>query len=323
MKGVIRVGDRTSHGGQVVTGCEKYLVDGKPVARVGDECTCPIHGHTGVKIVEGHVNIIVDGKPLALHGFKTSCGATLITSMEDHGAEEMANGNTAKSTKPEPNAKEKSKNKITSIDHAKKSQKKTIKNQNQQQVPQSQKRLSGVSWTPHFSNSNDISTLTDGFRQKAERFVSALRDAGASVNISSTLRPPKRAYLMHYSWEISKNKLNPASVPHREGVDIEWVHKNANGSIDIALSRSAANDMVDSYKIVHRPSLTSRHTEGKAIDMTISWKGDLHIRKANGEMITIKGGPKNGSNPDLIKVGAAYGVIKLKSDPPHWSNDGH
>ncbi len=99
MKGVIRVGDRTSHGGQVVTGCEKYLVDGKPIARVGDECTCPVHGHTGVKIVEGHVNIIVDGKPMALHGFMTSCGATLITSMEDHGAEEgKAEGNTTNST---------------------------------------------------------------------------------------------------------------------------------------------------------------------------------------------------------------------------------
>jgi len=25
----------------------------------------------------------------------------------------------------------------------------------------------------------------------------------------------------------------------------------------------------------------------------------------------------------LQEVGAGYGVIKLKSDPPHWSSDGH
>jgi hypothetical protein len=34
---------------------------------------------------------------------------------------------------------------------------------------------------------------------------------------------------------------------------------------------------------------------------------------------------KNGTalNPVLHKIGASYGVIKLLSDPPHWSSDGH
>jgi hypothetical protein len=37
----------------------------------------------------------------------------------------------------------------------------------------------------------------------------------------------------------------------------------------------------------------------------------------------IASGPRDGSNPELIKVGATFGVMKLVSDPPHWSDDGH
>ena len=29
------------------------------------------------------------------------------------------------------------------------------------------------------------------------------------------------------------------------------------------------------------------------------------------------------ANPALIEAGKSFGVIKLVSDPPHWSDDGH
>jgi hypothetical protein len=57
--------------------------------------------------------------------------------------------------------------------------------------------------------------------------------------------------------------------------------------------------------------------------MTISWGGTLNIRDFNGKVHAIASGPRNGSNPDLIAVGATFGVIKLVTDPPHWSDDGH
>ena len=38
MKRVIRLGDPTDHGGQVLTGYAPYLIHGKPVARIGDKC---------------------------------------------------------------------------------------------------------------------------------------------------------------------------------------------------------------------------------------------------------------------------------------------
>ncbi|WP_018719246.1 PAAR domain-containing protein [Arhodomonas aquaeolei] len=80
MKGVIVVGDTTSHGGRVITGRSQYRIDGKPVACVGDKVTCPIKGHGTTTIIEGHPTMTVGGRRVALHGHKTACGASLISS---------------------------------------------------------------------------------------------------------------------------------------------------------------------------------------------------------------------------------------------------
>lgn len=81
MRGIIRLGDATSHGGKVVSAGSLVKVKGIPVARVGDACTCPIKGHSGCSIAEGDQNIKVEGIPVAFHGHKLTCGATLISSM--------------------------------------------------------------------------------------------------------------------------------------------------------------------------------------------------------------------------------------------------
>jgi hypothetical protein len=81
--------------------------------------------------------------------------------------------------------------------------------------------------------------------------------------------------------------------------------------------------MVAAYGTVYRPSLTSRHTEGRAVDMDISWNGTLAIAGANGQNVSIATTPRNGGNAELHSVGAGYGAHKLVSDPPHWSDDGH
>jgi hypothetical protein len=57
--------------------------------------------------------------------------------------------------------------------------------------------------------------------------------------------------------------------------------------------------------------------------MTIGWQGTLAVMDFDGRMHRIASGPRNGSNPDLIAVGRSFGVVKLPSDPPHWSDDGH
>ncbi|MBR7964637.1 PAAR domain-containing protein [Burkholderia vietnamiensis] len=79
MRGIIRVGDRHTHGGRVESGAELSKVMGRAVARVGDRCSCPIHGTCTV--VAGDAAFNVEGQAAAFDGHETSCGATLISSL--------------------------------------------------------------------------------------------------------------------------------------------------------------------------------------------------------------------------------------------------
>ncbi|WP_431476411.1 PAAR domain-containing protein [Massilia eburnea] len=82
MANVIRVGDPTSHGGKVVkTSAPDVRVSGKPVVLVGDRCVCPMTGHQNCVIISGNSNHTVNGKAVAYEGDKTSCGATLISTV--------------------------------------------------------------------------------------------------------------------------------------------------------------------------------------------------------------------------------------------------
>lgn len=80
-KRVIRLGDRTTHDGVVVSAAGRFQMFGKPVARLGDKVTCPIRSHGSCTIVEGDPHWSIDGTPVALEGHKTSCGASLISSL--------------------------------------------------------------------------------------------------------------------------------------------------------------------------------------------------------------------------------------------------
>ena len=76
MPNIIRLNDPTSHGGKVASVAATYFtVGGLAVARVGDKCTCPLHGDG--TIAEGDPHHSIDNIPVAYEGHKTSCGATL------------------------------------------------------------------------------------------------------------------------------------------------------------------------------------------------------------------------------------------------------
>ncbi len=184
--------------------------------------------------------------------------------------------------------------------------------------------LSGPSWCSQFPTSTSVSDLADPFRTSCQRFLDALHAAGATVTISATLRRPERAYLMHWAWAIAREGLDPRAVPKMAGVDIKWTHPDNTGDYDPDVI--AAEAMVQAYGIVFKPALTSRHIEGKAIDMDISWIGILQIDQgspAYADPMYIGQPPLTGANTLLHQVGASYGVYKLVSDPPHWSADGH
>jgi hypothetical protein len=182
-------------------------------------------------------------------------------------------------------------------------------------------KLSGSAWwhanQAKFPNSSSIADLAAPFRANVEAFVAALKAAGASVDVASTLRSKKRAHLMHFSWKIAKGLVVPATVPSEPDVDIVWDHG------DLAKSKAGAQQMVDLFGIKFQPSLTSLHLTGLAIDMDIEWSGTLHVKNKAGQSVAI-GAPRDGAtNTMLHTVGASYGVQKLLTDPPHWSSNGH
>lgn len=182
------------------------------------------------------------------------------------------------------------------------------------------KKLSGASWwranQAKFPNSDKVGDLAGSFQSNVKAFLKALEAAGASVDVASTLRNKERAFLMHYSWEVSRGNVKPAKVPANSALDIVWDHGDDKASVQ------GAKEMADLFKLKFKPSLTSRHIEGKAIDMSISWSGTLKIADKKGKTVEI-GSPTNGeSNKELHKLGATYGVVKHPTDPPHWSTDG-
>ncbi|MEI9929895.1 MAG: hypothetical protein WDM89_04855 [Rhizomicrobium sp.] len=177
---------------------------------------------------------------------------------------------------------------------------------------------SGVQWCARFPTSVSPSDLLPVFRDKVLAFISAMERAGASVSIAATYRPPQRAYLMHWCCMVADSGQDPEAVPHMRGVDIDWSH---GGDVDDA--RIAAAAMKSAYEIKFPAALASRHTQRRAIDMTISWQGTLEVVDFNGQERVITMPPRSGLNQVIVDVGRSFGVIKLITDPPHWSDDGH
>ncbi len=183
---------------------------------------------------------------------------------------------------------------------------------------------SGAAWVDRFPGSRSTADLNEDFKQAVERFLAALAAAGATVKISATYRPPERAYLMHHAWDIARNGANPERVPPMFGVNILWAHRDASGRVDRAASRRGAKEMVDGFGMAAQAALRSNHTARRAIDMSISWSGTLQIKNGRGDTVSIRTEPRTGAgNRELHAVGATYKVLKLVSDPPHWSEDGH
>lgn len=87
-RAIIRLGDRTTHGGTVISADPTYDVYGKKVARVGDKVSCPQCRGT-YPIVSGAADVM-SGQIVARHDDQTSCGAKLIatqfTAMIDDGS---------------------------------------------------------------------------------------------------------------------------------------------------------------------------------------------------------------------------------------------
>jgi uncharacterized Zn-binding protein involved in type VI secretion len=77
-KPFIVLGDKISHGGEVIEAAPTTDTGGVRIARVGDKVSCRKCGST--VIATGDPTCIIEGQPAARDGDKTACGATLIAS---------------------------------------------------------------------------------------------------------------------------------------------------------------------------------------------------------------------------------------------------
>lgn len=81
---IVRLGDKTTHGGVVISASEIHTLRDIGIARKGDLVACPLPGHGTNPIVEGCEFFTVGGRNVALHGHKSACGCTLIASLVTH-----------------------------------------------------------------------------------------------------------------------------------------------------------------------------------------------------------------------------------------------
>jgi uncharacterized Zn-binding protein involved in type VI secretion len=79
-RGVIRLGDKTSHGGKVISACSDFKVLNKAVALQGDKVVCPkCKGTFPIQPKKG--DRTHNGKLVAYDGDKSVCGAKLLSSI--------------------------------------------------------------------------------------------------------------------------------------------------------------------------------------------------------------------------------------------------
>lgn len=82
---IITVGDKTDHGGTVISGSPDHDIHGRAIARLGDQVDCPQvypggKPHGVNKIVTAFKSFTVNGLPVAVEGCATECGCKLIGS---------------------------------------------------------------------------------------------------------------------------------------------------------------------------------------------------------------------------------------------------
>lgn len=75
---VARLGDKSDHGGVIISSASKTTCEGKLVARVGDLHSCPIPGHGVTPIVTGSPQYTTEGQKTARTSSLTGCGAHII-----------------------------------------------------------------------------------------------------------------------------------------------------------------------------------------------------------------------------------------------------
>lgn len=77
MANIAKMGDRSDHGGVIISASGGFTVDGVAGAVSGDQHQCPIQGH-GVTTISSTSSAVASGKSIVRSGDKAGCGASII-----------------------------------------------------------------------------------------------------------------------------------------------------------------------------------------------------------------------------------------------------
>jgi len=77
----VLLGDKTTHDGEVISASSTMIINGKPVALVGDEVSCPRHGPNPIS--EGTDQWSENGRAMVVNGCHSECGCQVISSISD------------------------------------------------------------------------------------------------------------------------------------------------------------------------------------------------------------------------------------------------
>ncbi len=79
-KGIVRLHDKLSSGGEVISASSTMIIDGIRAVLVNDLVSCPIEGHGVNRIVGASPEWLSDGEQVIFDGAECQCGCTVIAS---------------------------------------------------------------------------------------------------------------------------------------------------------------------------------------------------------------------------------------------------
>ncbi|TDR27730.1 PAAR domain-containing protein [Hydromonas duriensis] len=77
---VSRLGDKSDHGGEIITATANAKIDGVAIAKAGDIHRCPIHGDTPIS---ARSDMSTNDVPWAHIGAVAGCGAIITTGSDN------------------------------------------------------------------------------------------------------------------------------------------------------------------------------------------------------------------------------------------------
>ncbi|MFT4622212.1 MAG: hypothetical protein ACI8PZ_000868 [Myxococcota bacterium] len=205
--------------------------------------------------------------------------------------------------------------------------------------------LLGPEWTMRYRNPTDELEQLVGLHEKRPRktlpsrvgaLLMQLRDQGADVWLTSSIRHRERGYLMWGAFVLSRAESEAALEATAKtveaagpewglDVDIQWRHPDG-----WTATREAARRMADAYDVVYATeggARYSKHYDGVAVDfVAIGLPRELTLYAPDGEVgVFDLSNPDNTRDlslePELIAwVQRHFQLTKLTSDYPHWND---